>query len=128
MSQTAAALDISTEVARIHAAAYERGDEPVNTTINAELAICVVQLALLPVEQLLISRRELGSVRDQHEALDHLLAPSLSAAVERATGRMVSTFSTATHPEAGLSVLIFTFAPAVAGPRPEEGIGGERPR
>ena len=114
MSQTHQALDISAEVARIHAAADEHGFEPVKTTLDAEQAICTLRFVLSPAEQVLISHRYEDSVHDQREAFEQVLAPTLSAAVERATGRTVATFLTATHLRAGITLLIFMFAPAAA--------------
>lgn len=114
MTQSHQALDISAEVARIHAAAYEHEHEPVRTTLDAEHAICILRFVLSPAEQLLISHSHGNSVHAQREAFEHVLAPTLSAAVERATGRTVATFLTATHLDAGLTLLIFMFARAAA--------------
>ena len=115
MSPSAVALDISAEVARIHAAAYERDDrERVSTLVDDDLVMCVLRLALTHAETLLISHDHDDAVRDQRHAFELTLAPILSAAVERATGRTVSTFHTSTHLETKLTLLIFILAPAAA--------------
>jgi uncharacterized protein YbcI len=115
VSPSAAALDISAEVARIHAAAYERDDrERVSTLVDDDLVMCVLRLELTQAETLLISHDHEHAVRDQRHAFEHALAPTMSAAVERATGRTVSTFHTNTDLEPKLTLLIFTLTPAAA--------------
>ncbi len=115
MSTTAAALDISTEVARIHAAAYERDQrERVSTLLDEDMVLCVLRLELTHAETLLISRDHEHAVRDQRHAFELALAPTMSAAVERATGRTVSTFHTNTDLKPKLTMLIFTLTPAAA--------------
>lgn len=110
-----AALDISSEVAGIRATAYERDREHVSTIVDADLAICVLRIALSPAEELLIAHRH-DAVRDQRHAFEHELAPALSAAVERATGRTVITFHTTTSFDPNLTLLIVMLAPAAATP------------
>ena len=115
MTLSAAALDISDEVARIHAAAYERDDrERVSTLVDEDRVMCVLRLELTHAETLLISRDHHDAVRDQRHAFELALAPTMRAAVERATGRAVSTFHTNTDLEPRLTQLIFTLTPAAA--------------
>ena len=111
MSPTPAALDISTEMAGIHAAAYERAREPVNTILDGDLAICLLQLELSRAEQLLMTHGYEDAVRSQRDAFEHALAPTLSAVVERATGRTVTTFRCTTQLAPSHTLLTFTFAP-----------------
>ncbi|MGH2969325.1 MAG: Na-translocating system protein MpsC family protein [Solirubrobacteraceae bacterium] len=94
----------------MHAAAYECEDEPVGTVLDADVAICVLRIALSPAEALLISDHA-DAVHDQRQAFEHALAPSMSAAVERATGRTVTGFHTATHLTPSVTLLTFEFAP-----------------
>ena len=112
MSKTTATLDISAELAGIHAAVYEREHERVTTTLDDDVAVCVLRIALLPAEKLLISHRHHDAVHGQRQALEHALEPAMSAAVERATGRTVTTFLAETHFDPNLTLLIFRFAPA----------------
>jgi uncharacterized protein YbcI len=112
VSPTTAALDISAEVAGIHAAAYERQYERVSTLLDEDLAMCVLRIELSPAEKVLISHRHREAVRDQRQAFEHTLAPALTAAVERATGRTVTTFHTNTLLDPDLTLLIFMFAAA----------------
>lgn len=113
MIPTAAALDISAEVARIHAAAYEREQrEHVTTLLDEDLVTCVLRLELTGAETLLISRDHDGAVRDQRHAFELELAPSMRAAVERVTGRTVCTFHTNTDLAPKLTTLVFVLTPA----------------
>ena len=81
--------------------------------------MCVLRLALTHAETLLISRDHDDAVRDQQHAFELALAPTMTAAVERATGRTVSSFHTNTDLEPKLTVLIFILTPARATP-PEQ--------
>ena len=107
MSPTTQALDISAEVAGIHAAAYEREHEQVSTLLDEDLAVCVVRIEPSPAEQLLVTNHHGDAVHDQRQAFEHTLAPAMTAAVERATGRAVTAFHTDTHLESNVTVLIF---------------------
>ena len=111
MTHRRQALDISAEVAGIHAAAYEREREPVTTILEGDLAICVLRVALTRAEQLLVAHGHDDSVRDQRDAFEDALAPTLSAAVERATGRTVTTILSSTHLAPSLTLLTFVLAP-----------------
>jgi hypothetical protein len=53
-------------------------------------------------------------VRDQRHAFELALAPTMSAAVERATGRTVSSFHTHSGLKPKLTMLIFILTPAAA--------------
>jgi uncharacterized protein YbcI len=110
---SAAALDISAEVARIHAAAYERDQrEQVSTFLDGDLVLCVLRLELTGAETLLMSHDHDDAVHDQRHAFELELAPAMSAAVERATGRSVCTFHTDTALAPKLTLLVFILAPA----------------
>ena len=110
LSSTAAIPAISAAVARIHADAYEREHERISTLLDDDLAMCILRVELSPAELLLIDRRHGDAVREQRDAFEQTLAPSMTAAVERATGRAVSTFRTTTHLEPSLTLILFMFA------------------
>jgi uncharacterized protein YbcI len=101
-------MDISAEVARIHAAAYERDHrERVSTLLDQDLVMCVLRLQLTHAETLLLSHDHDNAVRDLRHAFELALAPTMTAAVERATGRTVSIFHTNTDLEPRLTLFIF---------------------
>ena len=106
------AMEISTEVSSIHAAAYERPHEHVSTLLDDDLALCVLRIALSPAEQFLISTEHTHAVSEQREAFEQILSPAMTAAVERATGRAVAAFHSSTHLNHQLTLLVFMFAPA----------------
>ena len=111
MSQNAEARNISAEMAGIHAAAYEREREPVRTILDEELALCVLRLELSRAEAVLVAHGHQDAVRRQRDAFEHMLSPTLSAAVERATGRTVTTVLTTTQLAPTFTLLTFMFAP-----------------
>ena len=111
MRQNTEALNISAEMAGIHAAAYERGREPVRTILDEELALCVLRLELSGAEAVLVAHGHQQAVCSQRDAFEHALAPTLSAAVERATGRTVTTVLSTTQLAPTLTLLTFLFAP-----------------
>ena len=78
-------------------AAYERGREPVRTILDEELALCVLRLELSGAEAVLVAHGHQQAVCSQRDAFEHALAPTLSAAVERATGRTVTTVLSTTQ-------------------------------
>lgn len=112
MSTTTPALAISVEVARIHAAAFERRSELASTLLDDDLAMCVLRSALTPAEALLVANGHRDDVHDQRQAFEHALAPAMRAAVERITTRTVTSFLPTTHVSHGLTLLMFGFAPA----------------
>jgi uncharacterized protein YbcI len=116
VSRSSEALDISSEMARIHAVTYEREPEPARTTLDDHVATCVLGIRLTPAEELLVANGCGRILSGQREALEHALAPALSAAVERATGRAVATFVCGTDLDAGVTVLTFVFADAAEPP------------
>ena len=112
MSPSTPAQAISTEIAGIHAAAYERESERATTLLDDDLATCVLRSALTPAESLLVANGHRDTVRDQRQAFEHALAPALRAAVERITARTVTSFLPTTHLAPSLILLTFGFAPA----------------
>ena len=110
MSSTAAIPAISAAVAGIHADAYEREHERISTLLDDDLVMCILRVELSPAEQLLMDSHHGDAVREQREAFEQTLAPSMTAAVERATGRAVTTCSTTTHLEPSLTLILFMFA------------------
>ena len=112
MSPTTAAQAISTEIACIHAAAYERESERASTLLEDDLAMCILRSALTPAEALLVANGHRDAVHDQRQAFEHELAPALRAAVERITARTVTNFLPTTHLTPSLTLLTFAFAAA----------------
>ena len=89
---------------------------PAALGVDGDLAICVLQLGLSRAVAVLVAHGHEDSVRDQRDAFEHALAPTLSAVVERAIGRTVTTFSSTTQLAPSLTLLTFTFVPPWRGP------------
>jgi uncharacterized protein YbcI len=101
---------ISSEVAHIHSTAYRQAVDRISTTIDADSIVCELRIMLTPDEAGLLATRA-NAVRDQREADDHTLGPTLSAAIERATGRRVSAFITKTRVAPSVTLFVFTLSP-----------------
>ena len=117
MGPTAEARAISTELAGIHAAAYERESERATTLLDDDLAMCVLRTELTQAERLLVDTGHRDAVCEQRQAFEHTLAPAMRAAVERITTRRVTSFLPTTHLAPSITVLAFGFARRPSGLR-----------
>ena len=115
MSPTAEARAISSELAGIHAAAYERGHERATTLLDEDLAMCVLRTELSRAERLLVDTGHRDAVLEQRQAFELTLAPAMRAAVERITTRRVTSFLPTTHLAPSITVLAFGFATRPSG-------------
>jgi uncharacterized protein YbcI len=106
VSENSAAQAISSDVASIHTAGYERAVERIWTTFEADSVTCELHIVLSPAEELLLEHHH-AAVRDQRESFDHTLEPACTAAVERATGRRVNAFLTKTRLCPHVTLLVF---------------------
>jgi uncharacterized protein YbcI len=107
---TNAVQAISSEVAHIHATAYRQSVDRISTTIDADSIVCELRIMLSPDEASLLGTRA-RNVSEDREALDHTLGPTLSAVIERATGRRVSAFLTKTRVAPSVTLFVFTLSP-----------------
>lgn len=114
VSHISAASEISDQVADIHAAAYERAPERVTTILDDDVAVCVLRIELSVAERVLVDHGHRDTVNAQRQAFEPALAPAMRAAVERTTGRAVTTVVADTQIDPGITLLTFTFAPAAA--------------
>jgi uncharacterized protein YbcI len=110
VSDTSAAQAISSEVAAIHAAGYERAVGRVSTRFEADSVICELHIRLSPAEEVLLDDHY-AAVREQRERFDRTLEAVLRAAVERATGRRVTAFLTRTRLIPNVTLLVFVLDP-----------------
>lgn len=115
MPHPSAAQAISSEVAVIHAAGYERAVERISTTFEADSIICELHITLSPDEESLLHEHH-ADVREQRESFDQTLEAAFSAAVERTTGRRVTAFLTTTRLIPHVTLLVFVLDP----PRPQD--------
>ena len=114
MSQTSAASEISDQVAGIRAAADDRARERVITIVDDDGAICVLHIELSLAEQVLVEQGHPDAVTARRRASEPALVPrDAEAAVERTTGRTVASVLADTQLDPDITVLTFTFAPAL---------------
>jgi uncharacterized protein YbcI len=114
VSDPSAAQTISSEIAAIHAAGYDRAVGRISTTFEADSVTCELHIILSPAEELLLHDHH-AAVRQQRESFDQTLEAVLKAAVERATGRRVTAFLTKTRLIPHVTLLVFVLDP----PRPD---------
>jgi hypothetical protein len=114
VSETSAVSQISAQVADIHAAASEDALERIVTILDDDLAICVLRLESSLAEGMRVAQGHRDGVDAQRQTFVPALAPAMRAAVERTTGRTVTTVVADLHLDPDIILLTFTFAPAVA--------------
>ena len=105
---------ISDEIASIHRESYGETVEAIQTHINEDSVVCVLDITLLPHEQTLLDHdRGQESIRMIRREYQEAIAPTFTAAVEHTTGRRVIGFLSETHLDPPFSVDFFRLAPTV---------------
>jgi uncharacterized protein YbcI len=108
------AENVADQLAQIHRKAYGAGAERVLSHLMDDTLIVLLDgLYLLPSEEFLVSKEEPESVLKVRSEFQKAIEPTFRAAVERATGRRVLSFTSHTVLENGArySVEIFRLAP-----------------
>ncbi len=89
--------EISREILRIHEESYGKGAGQAHTYIGENFVVVILdRLELLPNEQFLISNGKHETVAQVRTQYQHAIQASFRAAIERATGRTVIGFASAT--------------------------------
>ena len=103
---------ISGEIAGIHRESYGEHVLSVQTHINGDFVVCVLDITLLPHERTLLDN-DCGedSIREIRRQYQEAIAPTFAAAVEHMTGRRVIGFLSETHIDPPFSVEFFRLAP-----------------
>ena len=108
----AAEAKISDEIAAIHRESYGESVLSVQTHINHDSVVCVLDIALLPHERKLLDQQGgEESIRAVRRAFQQAIAPTFAAAVEHTTGRRVTGFLSDTHLDPPFSLEFFRLAP-----------------
>jgi uncharacterized protein YbcI len=102
---------ISDELLRIHRETHGSGAEHARVHVLDDAVVCFLDgLHLLPHEEFLISEGRGQLVLDMRRNYQSAVSPSFTAAVERATGRRVTHFTSDTSLDPAFSVEIFRLA------------------
>jgi uncharacterized protein YbcI len=117
---SAAAVEISNAVARVHKARLGRGPELVRTTIDGDLVVCLLEGGSTIAEQTLASVGRMELIAQRRAALDRVLESELSQMVGEALRRPVRSTMSSLDQRAGLHALIFVLGPPAAGGAPTD--------
>ena len=108
----AAKSELAAEVLDIHLDSYGVGADSVEVLIEENSAVVMLDgLQLQRVEQFLVDDGRPDSVIQLRTEYQRLMETVFRAAVERATGRRVTSFLSSTHLDPHWSVEIFRLAP-----------------
>jgi uncharacterized protein YbcI len=89
--------ELAREILRIHEESYGRGAQRARTLMGKDFVVVILDdLELLPNEKFLIENGKAETVTQVRTQYQHAIRSSFSAAVERATGRTVVGFTSAT--------------------------------
>ena len=115
------------ELLRIHEESYGASARRVRVHLLADAVICFLdELQLMPSEEFLIDAGRGQAVIELRNEFQQAIETTFRAAVERATGRRVNSFVSATKLAPNYAVEIFRLAPHEAAP-PEEHTPDEYP-
>jgi uncharacterized protein YbcI len=93
-------------MARIHSDSYGLANR-VRTIVCEDLVISLVDIELLPSEEVLVAAGRQELVETTHNEFEHSIRASFKAAVERATGRTVVSFMSKTHLNPHVTIELF---------------------
>jgi uncharacterized protein YbcI len=102
------ASTISKEMVRIHTDSYGQSARSAKTYILDNVVLSLIEIELLPSEKLLVESGRHELVREVRQEFQEAIRASFKAAVERATGRTVIAFVSATHIDPAFEVELFT--------------------
>jgi uncharacterized protein YbcI len=103
---------LAAQLLDIHKESYGKGAGLSRVHILDDLVICMLdELELMPNEQFLVDEGHSDSVIEVRSRYQQAIQPSFCAVVERATGRRVISFVSATKLDPHYSLEIFRLAP-----------------
>jgi uncharacterized protein YbcI len=101
------------EIMRIHRESYGNGARTANVHYVGDDVVCFLdELELMPNEEFLIEAGQGDAVVSVRSRFQQAIETTFRAAVERATGRRVTAFLSATHLSPNFAVEIFRLGPA----------------
>lgn len=110
--------ELADELLRLHTESYGKGAEAARVHLIDDLVVCLLDgVELLPNERFLIESGEEQGVLEVRARYQQAIESTFSAAVERATGRRVVSFTSQTKLDPDYSVEIFRLAPRQPPPR-----------
>ena len=102
---------ISQAIVQLHAEHYGKGATQAKTYLWENLVVTVLRDVLTTSERTLVRAERAETVRDVRSAFQSTMEPHFRAAVERITGRRVSSFMSQVDPVNSLGVEVFVLEP-----------------
>jgi uncharacterized protein YbcI len=102
---------LANELGKLVAEFTGRGATRSRAFVHQDLVVCLLQDGATRGEQNLVAAGRSELVRLQRDALQHVMAPQLIAAVERLTGRRVRNFLSGTDEEGMSAIEAFVLEP-----------------
>jgi len=102
---------ISQAMTSIHAEYYGKGATQAKTYAFDNLIVCVLRDVFTTVERTLIDVERAETVREVRTTFQHTLETTFISAVERLTGRKVSSFMSQIDPAQDLAIEVFLLEP-----------------
>jgi uncharacterized protein YbcI len=100
--------ELAVEIMRIHEESYGNGAQTAKVMVSEDwVAVILDDLELMPNEKFLVENGRADIVTQVRTQYQHAIQSSFQAAVERATGRIVVGFTSATSVEEGFVAEIF---------------------
>jgi len=114
LDAAAVAAAISEQITAIHVASYDTPVKRAITHVLDDLVVSVLDIELSAIEKRLIAFERGNLVHELHHAVQRTEAASLTAAVERATGRRVIALASHTHLDPSFVAELFRLGPSTA--------------
>jgi uncharacterized protein YbcI len=109
-SVSAASIEISNAIARLHKEYVGRGPTNTRTTIDGNLVVCLLEGGYTRFEQTLTENDNTELVAAGRLGLQDAMRAAMTAAVEGALGRSVNSFMSANDLERNFQVEVFVLA------------------
>jgi uncharacterized protein YbcI len=102
---------ISQAIVQLHAEHYGKGATQAKTYLWENLVVTVLRDVLTTSERTLVRAERAETVRDVRSVFQTTREPHFRAAVERITGRRVTSFMSQVDPHNGVGVEVFVLEP-----------------
>lgn len=103
---------ISQAIVQLHAEHYGKGATQAKTYLWDNLVVTVLRDVLTTSERTLVRAERSETVRDVRNVFQTTMEPHFRAAVERITGRRVTSFMSQVDPHNGVGVEVFVLEPS----------------
>ena len=111
MDQARVANAVSDQIAAIHVETYDTPVKRATTYVHDDLVVALLDIELTAIERRMVAFGRGELVHELRHAVQEAEEASFTAAVERATGRRVTSFASHTHLDPPFVAELFRLAP-----------------